>query len=115
LVNHNQTPRGRSTREASVTVTFDLTGEPITPSRGENGKGDSEQQKSTEWVSPASYESPTKAHIDLLHQWCNLHPYRTHEQLNRLRIQKGTQRGAARGCHQHYFDEPARAPRLLMN
>jgi len=43
LVNHNQTPRG-STLEASVTVTLILTDEPITPSHGENGTGDSEQQ-----------------------------------------------------------------------
>lgn len=89
LVNHNQTLRGRSTREASVTVTFDLTGEPITPSHAsENGKGDSEQQKSTEW-------SVTRK-LRVTHQGTYTSTYyingvtctltELHEQLNRLRI-----------------------------
>jgi chromosome segregation protein len=91
LVNHNQTQRGRSTLEASVTVTFDLTDEPITPSDGnQNGTGDSEQQNqnSAEW-------SVTRK-LRVTHQGTYASTYyingvpctltELHEQLNQLRI-----------------------------
>jgi len=85
LVNHNQTSRGRSTVEASVTVTFDL--EQDTPLQ--NGhSGDTETQTSQEW-------SVTRR-LRVTHQGtytstyyingvpCNL--TELHEQLNQVRI-----------------------------
>ena len=85
LVNHNQSNRGRSTVELSVTVTFDLEDDPALEQACSNGQ---ESQKSAEW-SVTRKLRVTKQDTYTSTYYINAVPCtltELHEQLNRLRI-----------------------------
>lgn len=76
LVNHSQTQRGRSTLEASVTITFDL---------GDQGR---EEQESTEWSVTRKLRVTQQGTYTSTY-YINGEPHtltELHEELNRLRI-----------------------------
>lgn len=86
LVNHNQSSRGRSTVEASVTVTFDLSDEPITlPDTDGNG---SNRAKPAEWSVTrklrVTHQGTYTSNYYINGESCTL--TELHEQLNQLRI-----------------------------
>lgn len=85
LVNHNQSKRGRSTVELSVTVTFDLEDEPALEQAEQL---EQESQKSAEW-SVTRKLRVTKQDTYTSTYYINAVPCtltELHEQLNRLRI-----------------------------
>jgi len=96
LVNHNQAPRGRSTQEASVTVTFDLEEESEVRSQESEERTEPHYPLSPEGTPSSPREWTVTRRLRVTHQGTYTSTYyingepctltELHEQLNQLRI-----------------------------